>query len=395
MEVCNIGFLRAATYRDGSTETGLNDRHEIPEEHVDLKYKTLKVSVTYEGNFTTEGRYLEEDEEGEYVTIYYTQRNDSHTGTMTTWQEVSDDECSHILRREGIVTYESIQQRHHTSLDSGGNPIETSVVSGGSIVVTWDFDGEQTIPNPDYDENEPVSATNPETVTTQEGEGVRTRTDNLISYSYNPDTYVTETTTKTIVTQEIVTGIDIGLPIGSSRNQDFSNHEEVYTNTDEPPTHKIEKIWDFSTFPTGAIGLNPAGAATRTTLTEFLEPWAGRVRFIIPHDFDPPPEPHPQKWHGSWQNIEYHRVFTPIDHDEGDPEISPIVRELFSTQWTGPGDELDTFEGWDALSDEEKEERRASWRTAWEDVGLPEEPGHVTVELHRSQCYHGAPWVLH
>lgn len=120
-----------------------------------------------------------------------------------------------------------------------------------------------------------------------------------------------------------------------------------------------------------------------------------RYRFVIPHDFDPPPEPHPQKWHGIWHKLEWQEIFTPADHDPEAPLVSPKVVTAKSGEWTGPGDELETYEDWNTLTDEQKKTRRESWKTPWTEIDVPETQGTTTLKLIRSQCYHGAPWAYH
>ena len=120
-----------------------------------------------------------------------------------------------------------------------------------------------------------------------------------------------------------------------------------------------------------------------------------RYRFAIPPDFNPPPPPAPQKWHGTWHKIQWQEIFTPADHDPQNPTASPKVITDKEIEWNGPGDELETFSGWNSLTDEQKEARRDSWKTAWTVVDFPTQKGQTTIKLKRSQCYHGAPWVRH
>lgn len=120
-----------------------------------------------------------------------------------------------------------------------------------------------------------------------------------------------------------------------------------------------------------------------------------RYRFVIPHNFEPPPAPHPQKWHGEYHKIEWEEVFTPHDHDPQNPTASPKVVTAKSVEWNGPGDELDTWSGWNGLTESQKQARRDSWKTAWNEVTYPASKGQTTIVLKRSKCYHSAPWVKH
>lgn len=104
-----------------------------------------------------------------------------------------------------------------------------------------------------------------------------------------------------------------------------------------------------------------------------------RFRFEIPSTFDMPPAPAPQKWHGTYQSIDYQTVFTPADHDTENPEVSPKVITPGNVVWTGPGD----------LADDE------SWRTAWIEIPVPATEGETTVELVQSKCRHSMAMVKH
>ena len=132
---------------------------------------------------------------------------------------------------------------------------------------------------------------------------------------------------------------------------------------------------------------------TRSYEAEYSTPGPVRSRFVIPHYFDPPPEPHEQKWHGTMHIIEYTTEFEPLYNKDG-PDIPP---EDHTAIWTGQGLVIN-FVGWDNLSDDEKLERENSWKTPWAD--LPEIEGNtvglgLSVRLERSQCYEGAPWQIH
>lgn len=110
-----------------------------------------------------------------------------------------------------------------------------------------------------------------------------------------------------------------------------------------------------------------------------IELRAYRYRFVIPDDFDPPPLPHPQKWHGEYHAIEYQEIFTPADHDPLNPELSPKVITDKSVEWTGPG----------TLGDAD------SWKTPWVEVDPPAQPSTIMIELVRSRCTHSVPWTNH
>lgn len=116
----------------------------------------------------------------------------------------------------------------------------------------------------------------------------------------------------------------------------------------------------------------------------------GRFRFRIPDDFNPPPEPADQRWHGTYHRIQYRLIFMPRD----DPSNTQIISEG-NLEWEGPGEELETSDDWLSLTEEEQQARRDLWRTDWVDVDVPDDPGEVHVVLRRSQCYHGAQWVYH
>ena len=124
-------------------------------------------------------------------------------------------------------------------------------------------------------------------------------------------------------------------------------------------------------------------------IVDDLEMRKMRFRFEIPWNYNPPPEPAEQRWHGSYHRIQYQIIFSPAD---GGDEV--VVAEEESI-WEGPGEELDTADDWDMLTPEEQEERRDLWRTEWVVVDIPDEPGEVRVDLLRSQCFTGGAWTNH
>ena len=151
---------------------------------------------------------------------------------------------------------------------------------------------------------------------------------------------------------------------------------------------------------------SPAVTDTGTeALTQTLsEPYPDQYRVVIPHDFDPPPLPpgapdppleaHDQRWHGTWHRIQLVETFTPEGYDpedEGSPQPVETEREVI---WTGPGQLID-YDGFAGLTPEQQEAREDSWKTDWVETGYPTGKGTITVEIKRSQCYHGAPWAYH
>ena len=126
-----------------------------------------------------------------------------------------------------------------------------------------------------------------------------------------------------------------------------------------------------------------------------IEVKKGRYRIVIPHNFDPPPPPAEQRWHGTWHRVQLEETFTPLNHDpQNTTPPQPIIsqREVI---WKGPGQELETFAGWNALNEDQQEARRNTWKTNWITVDVPNETGTISVKIKRSQCYHGAPWAKH
>ncbi len=113
----------------------------------------------------------------------------------------------------------------------------------------------------------------------------------------------------------------------------------------------------------------------------------GRYRWVIPHDFDPPPEPSEQKWHGTWHKIEFEEIFSP-EGAGGD-----IVTEK-SIEWDSGGGTLIDFSLDGDYTDLELEALN-SWKTEYIETETPTEDGGISVVMKRSQCYHGAPWVYH
>ena len=202
-------------------------------------------------------------------------------------------------------------------------------------------------------------------------------------YDYTGAVIDSSTTT---TTQDIMSiGLGWSHPVDNTVTRSNTEYKSAYT-TATPSSSNITAGGTFSYTDTKS------------------EPAANQWRAVIPHDFDPPPLPsgapdpplesQDQRWHGTWHNVEVCEVMTPEDHDPLDP-ASPQKQETASNEeWTGPG-LLINYDGFDLLTDEQKETRRESWKSDWVDVGWAQEEGAVDVLLKRSQCYHGAPWVYH
>lgn len=118
-----------------------------------------------------------------------------------------------------------------------------------------------------------------------------------------------------------------------------------------------------------------------------------RWRCTIPHDFDPPPAPSEQRWHGTWHKIELKETFTPAAYDEQDAESPQPQVTIRTAEWTGPGTEIDFDIDGDYTPAEQTD--LDSWKTTWVEIDPPQEAGTTSIEIYRSQCYHGAPWVYH
>ena len=101
-----------------------------------------------------------------------------------------------------------------------------------------------------------------------------------------------------------------------------------------------------------------------------------RYRVTIAEDFNPPPAPAEQKWHGLYGKYKIDETFTPVDHDPQNPELSPIVVTEQELPWTGPG----------TLGDED------SWATAWQELDIPSAEGETVVTVNSHQCYTGGSW---
>ncbi len=115
-----------------------------------------------------------------------------------------------------------------------------------------------------------------------------------------------------------------------------------------------------------------------------------RFRLVVPHDFDPPPKPARQKWHGTWHEAEVWVVF----HESapwGGEAPQPVLVDRHTLIWHGPGEELHGA-GWDSLSDEGKKRKEDTWKSDWIELDVPDKPGHYEVRVRRDRCYHGAKW---
>jgi len=143
-----------------------------------------------------------------------------------------------------------------------------------------------------------------------------------------------------------------------------------------------------------------------TVAVDTLELKHVRNRLVIPDGFDPPPLPdgweagdavlesYDQRWHGTWHNADILEIYTPEDHDPLDAGSPQPEESNEGLVWNGPGDVID-YDLFDSLTDQEKEGRRDSWKSDWLETLAPDEKGETEVDLKRSQCYHGAPWVYH
>ena len=111
-----------------------------------------------------------------------------------------------------------------------------------------------------------------------------------------------------------------------------------------------------------------------------------RYRIVIPDTFET------ELWTGTWHRIEWEETFTPYNYDD-DPIANPKVVTPKNVEWNGAGTEID----FDLDGDYTAAEQTAidSWKTPWNEVDFPAVKGSTTIELKRSQCYHGAPWVYH
>lgn len=143
-----------------------------------------------------------------------------------------------------------------------------------------------------------------------------------------------------------------------------------------------------------------------TAAVDTLELKHVRNRLVVPHGFDPPPLPdnwedgdailesYNQRWHGTWHKADILETYTPEDHDPLDTGSPQPEESNEALEWSGPGDVVD-YDLFDSLTDQEKHDRRESWKSEWLETLAPDEQGETDVLLKRSQCYHGAPWVYH
>lgn len=210
----------------------------------------------------------------------------------------------------------------------------------------------------------------------------------------------------------------------------------------DPDTGEVI-MWDHDGDENANPPVDPGNQTPRVPKTEertecFDLVFASKMRYRvrIPHDFDPPPFPdsydpeadppmpilasYDRRWHGKWHRVQFVETFTPFDHipmpeppvpdengniseedqeayedavEESENSPQPVETEK-EVIWSGPGQLID-FDGFDDLTNEQKENRRDSWVSGWLETGYPPGKGDITVRMKRSQCYHGAPWVYH
>jgi hypothetical protein len=362
--VCNLGYLRPAT------SPATSGTYNLPAEHVGKKYRTETTTGVLTGglifNYTTGHNAVNYDR---FVT--------SSGGTSVRVESIGDDSCEKIAAITGTLTRTLVEKRASLTYVDGVPTYVIWVAKDQTEVYQW---------GAGYDDGNGNISTADQGLYTKTKQQRSSRNDPLV----------------TTVFKAIADGSSLvsicqfwGYEVWDPYDYHTIVPEKTYTNT---PTSEDEE-WIIPASENNASDTYTG----KMKLTSVWGDWTfGKYRIIIPHGFDPPPFPeeytigdevteaHAQKWHGTWHNVELIETFTPA---AGSPPV-PVLTEK-TLVWDSGGGVVINYDDYDDLTQEQKDERVLSWKSDWMDMVAPTVAGAVTVAIERSQCYHGAPWVVH
>lgn len=350
LDYCDLGFERPSTSIDDP------DNYVLPDEHKGKEYKKLVETLSFSGGYTYEATYG-------FPAVTYTSRTLTPSGTATLTKEVDPDTCAF----KGSVAAGSVklEEKSYSAYDSSDPPDGKydTVAIARHITKEAVYGAGQSIPNPNYDPNDPESEEN---LTTTASQGVYTHTDRV----YDKGNLTSTTTTQSIVSFSINWFGD------DWREGGFGNAgtSTTYTNTEILEQIKYD-------------GWNESGSSSKITKKDWVDLTYGKYNVEVPYrDFENNP------WKGTWHNTEITLLFTPWDYDSEDENSPQPETSVVAVVWNGAGTPVyDHDPNWDNLSPEEQQTAIDSWFTDWVDLPI-DKHGTYVVSLKRSQCYHGGDW---